>query len=70
MDDAFVREIDHEARRQRIDRSKLIRKAVAKYIADARRQVLEAQHRAGYVRHPQRHSDVVRWERVQQWPKE
>jgi metal-responsive CopG/Arc/MetJ family transcriptional regulator len=68
--DALVREMDHEARRQRIDRSKLIRRAVEKYLAEMRRVTLEGQHRAGYLRHPQRKDEVAPWERIQQWPEE
>ena len=70
LEEGLIRDVDQEARRQRIDRSKLIRQALARYLAGVRREKLEEQHRAGYLRHPQRPDDVAQWERLQQWPED
>jgi metal-responsive CopG/Arc/MetJ family transcriptional regulator len=68
LEDGFVQEVDEVARRLRIDRSKLIRKAVADFLAHVRKRHLEEKHRAGYVRHPQRADELSSWEGLQQWP--
>jgi metal-responsive CopG/Arc/MetJ family transcriptional regulator len=70
LEDGFVREVDEVARRLRIDRSKLIRMAVASFLARVRKQALEEKHSAGYVRHPQRADELSSWEGLRKWPED
>lgn len=65
MDEDLIKAVDREAKRERSDRSKLVRAALVRYLAEQRRRDDEARHRQGYARKP-----VVRgefWE-PDTWP--
>ena len=68
IDEALLRDVDEEAKREHLDRSKLIRKALIRYLDEARHAEREAQHRAGYEKYPQDASELADWEGVQTWP--
>lgn len=70
MDKRLLEAVDSEARRQHTDRSKLLRAAAARYLAELRRQRLEEQDRAAYRRKPQRRSELSAWEGIQSWPED
>ncbi|MEK6606863.1 MAG: ribbon-helix-helix protein, CopG family [Myxococcota bacterium] len=70
MDPVDLQAIDQAAKQTGLDRSKFIRKAVARLLAEMRRRELEATHRRGYVRKPQRKDEVAAWEELQAWPEE
>jgi hypothetical protein len=70
MDEELIAAVDQEAKRRRSDRSKLVRTALTRYLADSRRGTLEQQHIHGYQKRPQRKRDLTAWERAQQWPEE
>lgn len=68
MDEALVRELDIQAKRRKTDRSKLVRTAAARYLADLKRHELEARHRRGYEGNPQTLDEVEPWQDIQAWP--
>ncbi len=70
LDDDLVEEVDLVAKRLRITRSALARKALreslAKYDGDRR----ERQHRRGYRKHPVGRKEFRVWETEQAWGNE
>ena len=68
IDAALLRDVDEEARRENLDRSKLIRKALIRYLDEARHAEREARHREGYEKCPQDATELAAWEGVQTWP--
>ena len=66
----MLERVDRAAKRLRSDRSKLVRLALARFLADERRRDLEERHRAAYRRRPQRADEVEPWGAVQAWPEE
>jgi metal-responsive CopG/Arc/MetJ family transcriptional regulator len=70
MDEELIRAVDGMARRRGSNRSKLVRAALAQLVAAERCAALEAQHRRGYQRHPQRPEEVEPWEAIQRWPED
>jgi metal-responsive CopG/Arc/MetJ family transcriptional regulator len=67
--DALV-ELDQVAQRQGTDRSKLIRAAVARFLAESRRQTREDAHRRAYEQHPLQTVELTEWEAIQTWPED
>ncbi len=68
MDDKTLRVADREARSAGLNRSALIRRAVAFYSAKRAEAELEARHRAGYQRKPVAPGEFDAWDSVQAWP--
>lgn len=68
LDSALLRAADGAAKRARINRSALIRKALREYLRDQHIRKLEAQDRDGYIRQPDNSHEI--WERVASWPAE
>jgi CopG family transcriptional regulator / antitoxin EndoAI len=52
LDEETLSEADRVAAAERLNRSQLVRKALAAYFARAREFALEESHRRGYVEHP------------------
>ena len=59
---------DRAAKREGLNRSALIRKAIAEYAGRQRELALERKHRAGYQAFPVSHDEVEAWETLQAWP--
>lgn len=70
LDDALLEVADRVAKRQRINRSALIREALRAHLKRLRYQELENQERAAYDRQPDDLGEAARWERVADWPDE
>ena len=68
LDSALLRAADGAAKRARVNRSALIRKALREHLRRLQTQELEARDRAGYRAHPDAASWVEDWEEVAVWP--
>jgi len=68
LDSALLRATDGAARRARVNRSALIRKALREHLRHLQTQELEARDREGYRVHPDASSRVEDWEEVAVWP--
>jgi len=68
LDSALLRATDGAARRARVNRSALIRKALREHLKRLQTQELEARDREGYRVHPDASSRVEDWEEVAVWP--
>lgn len=66
LDDATLRIADREARRAKVNRSELFRRALAVYLEQIRIRELEHRHRAGYAKHPERTEEFGDFEGA--WP--
>ena len=68
LGDALLELADRLAKRQRINRSALIREALRTHLKRLRYAELENQERAAYEQRPDDLDEVRRWERVADWP--
>jgi metal-responsive CopG/Arc/MetJ family transcriptional regulator len=68
LDERLLKAIDGQARKARVNRSELVRRAVTEYLRAQRIREQEERHRAGYRQHPPDEFDV--WDRVTAWPDE
>jgi hypothetical protein len=68
LDERTLATADREARRAKVNRSALFRRALALYVSVQRERALEVQHRAAYERHPFRPGEFDVWDRVLGWP--
>ncbi len=66
LDEQTLRDADREARRAKVSRSELVRRAIRLYVELERTRALEAKHRAGYARHPERPDELGGFE--ESWP--
>jgi predicted transcriptional regulator len=67
LDDETLRAADQAARKAKVNRSELFRRALALYLERARVQRLEDRHRAGYAKRPERADEFGGFEGA--WPK-
>jgi metal-responsive CopG/Arc/MetJ family transcriptional regulator len=70
MDEEMIAAIDREAKRRKLDRSKLLRAAVVDYLANQRRREREKQDRRGYAGTPQKKEEYEPWLVAQVWPED
>jgi len=68
LDDSLLELADRFAKRQRINRSALIREALRAHLKKLRYAELENQERAAYEQRPDDLNEVSRSERVADWP--
>ena len=68
LDAALLRATDGAARRARVNRSALIRKALREHLKRLQTQELEARDRAGYQERPDTSTWDKDWEEVAAWP--
>ncbi len=68
LDDTLLRLADETAKKQRVNRSALIREALRLHLKRLRYEELERQEREAYRRKPDDLDEVRRWERVADWP--
>ena len=64
LDEATLHAADRAAKRQKTNRSALIREALAYYLAHCAQIELEKKHRAGYERHPIEAGEFDVWDEV------
>ena len=70
VDDGLLKAADAAARRQKVNRSALIREALAKHLKELKDLELEARDRAGYLKHPQQPEEYQVWDEVAVWPED
>lgn len=68
LDSGLLRAADRAARRARVNRSALVRRALREHLRRLETQELEARDRRGYEQHPESPSGARGWERVAAWP--
>jgi metal-responsive CopG/Arc/MetJ family transcriptional regulator len=68
LDDALLKLADQLAKKQRVNRSALIRDALRAHLKKLRYQELERQECEAYQRQPEDLDEVAAWERVADWP--
>jgi len=68
LDESALRAADREARRAKLNRSALFRKALAYYLRRRRIIELEERQRRGYERAPVKPGEFDAWDKVLAWP--
>ena len=68
LDAPLLKAADLAAKRQNVNRSALIREALAQHLKRLRKLELEEKDRRGYLAHPQREDEFRIWEDVAAWP--
>jgi metal-responsive CopG/Arc/MetJ family transcriptional regulator len=66
----LLKAADLAAKRQKLNRSALIRQALQAHLTRLREQELEDRDRRGYALHPQRSEEYRIWEDVASWPED
>ena len=67
LDAELLRATDGAARRARVNRSALVRRALREHLKRLATQNFEARDRQGYLEHPD-NPEVAGWEQVAAWP--
>lgn len=68
LESELLRATDSAARKARINRSALVRKALREHLKRAEIRKMEERERRGYERHPQHPAEIELWEREIAWP--
>jgi metal-responsive CopG/Arc/MetJ family transcriptional regulator len=68
LDTRLLKATDFAAKRQKVNRSALIRHALRQHLQRLREMELEAQDRRGYLAQPQREDEFRIWEEAASWP--
>jgi metal-responsive CopG/Arc/MetJ family transcriptional regulator len=68
LDAKLLKATDLAAKRQKLNRSALIRDALQRHLKRLRELELEEQDRRGYLAKPQRADEFRRWEDAAAWP--
>lgn len=70
LDTKLLKASDRAAKRQRINRSALVRQALREYLRRLRLLDLDERDRRGYQTRPQRIEEYLPWEEVACWPED
>jgi metal-responsive CopG/Arc/MetJ family transcriptional regulator len=70
LDDKLLKAADLAAKRQRLNRSALIRQALQRHLKFLHERELEERDRQGYLAQPQRDEEFRIWEDAASWPQE
>ncbi|HEV2341849.1 MAG TPA: ribbon-helix-helix protein, CopG family [Candidatus Acidoferrales bacterium] len=68
LEPELLRATDAAAKRARLNRSALVRRALRAHLNAMAIEELETRDRLGYKRRPAKRSDSANWERVAVWP--
>jgi metal-responsive CopG/Arc/MetJ family transcriptional regulator len=68
LDSELLHATDSAAKRARVNRSALVRKALREHLRRLNVKELEARERRAYQEQPQDVEEVARWGRVAVWP--
>jgi metal-responsive CopG/Arc/MetJ family transcriptional regulator len=68
LDKKLLKATDSAAKRQKVNRSALVRNALREHLKRLRDLELEKQDRRGYMAQPQRDEEFRVWEDVAAWP--
>ena len=66
----LLKAADKLAKRQKVNRSALIRRALQEYLSRQQVAHLEEVERRGYEAHPQRTQEYRPWEAIAAWPED
>ena len=69
LDKKLLKAADLAAKRQKMNRSALIRRALERHLKHLHELELEERDRRGYLAHPQREEEYRVWETVASWPR-
>jgi metal-responsive CopG/Arc/MetJ family transcriptional regulator len=70
LDPELLKAADSAAKRQKVNRSALIREALRQHLKQLRERELEEQERRGYLAQPQREEEYLPWVEAMAWPEE
>jgi metal-responsive CopG/Arc/MetJ family transcriptional regulator len=70
LDAKLLKAADTAAKRQKVNRSQLIRQALREHLGRLRAADLEERDRRGYQAQPQRIEEYRPWEEVAAWPED
>jgi metal-responsive CopG/Arc/MetJ family transcriptional regulator len=70
VDEPLLKAADREAKRQKMNRSALIRDALREHLKRLRQRDFEERDRRGYEAQPQRTEEYSPWEEIAAWPDE
>ena len=70
LDAKLLKAADSAAKKQKVNRSALIREALREHLKRAHQQELEEQERRGYAAQPQREEEYLPWLKVAVWPED
>lgn len=70
LDAKLLKAADAAAKRQKVNRSELVRRALREHLGRLRAVDLEERDRRGYQAHPQRIEEYRPWEEAAAWPEE
>lgn len=68
LDSDLLRATDSAARRARVNRSALVRRALYEHLKRLNARDLEARDRRGYQNKPDNPAEAAAWEQVATWP--
>jgi metal-responsive CopG/Arc/MetJ family transcriptional regulator len=68
LDTKLLKATDVAAKRQKLNRSALVRQALQQHLKRLRELELEEQDRRGYLAKPQREDEFRLWEEAAAWP--
>ncbi len=68
LDQRLLQAADREAKRQKVNRSALIRQALQAHLEHLQELALEDRERQGYLAQPQREQEFRVWEDAASWP--
>lgn len=68
IDETLLRAADRVARRQKVNRSSLMRLALREHLRRLRIREMEKAEREGYERHPEDLREGALWDKVAAWP--
>ena len=70
LDEKLLKAADLAAKRQKINRSALIREALKEHLRRRKALLLEERDRRGYALRPQRPQEYESWEEIAAWPED
>jgi metal-responsive CopG/Arc/MetJ family transcriptional regulator len=70
LDSKLLKAADAAAKRQKVNRSELVRRALREHLGRLRVADLEERDRRGYQAQPQRIEEYRPWEEAAAWPEE
>ena len=70
LDSKLLKAADAAAKRQKVNRSELVRRALREHLGRLRVVDLEERDRRGYQAQPQRVEEYRQWEESAAWPEE
>ena len=70
LDTKLLKATDTAAKRQKVNRSALIRQALQEHLKRLQVLELEQRDRRGYQARPQRSEEYLAWEEIASWPED